>query len=89
MASELMGWIQTEDGAPPCEVGDRFLVLVQVQDRRWNRVYWEPHVVVATEGGWDDANGDSWSAWDWSDVSYYIKLCKSNLPPLDWEPSHA
>lgn len=65
-------------------VGDKFLVLVECYDRHClKRTYWYACVIVATEVGWDDANGESWGAWSWSDVEWFIKLDKSNLPPLD------
>ena len=67
-------------------VGDCLLVLVECikenLDGETIKYFWDPHVIICTEIGWDDANGESWSAWDWSDVSYWVKLDKNNLPPL-------
>lgn len=67
-------------------VGDRFLVLVGCIENRmagiYERTYWDATVIVATETGWDDAEGDAWGAWDWSDVEWFVKLDKENLPPI-------
>lgn len=63
-------------------VGDRFLVLVHCVDSRHKKDYWDPHVIVATETGWDNAEGDSWGSWSWSDVSWYMELTKDNMPQL-------
>lgn len=73
------------NGDDPCErdlveVGDRFLVLVHCVGQRGD--FWDAHVIVATEIGWDDANGESWVAWDWSDVSWYLELTRDMLPQL-------
>jgi hypothetical protein len=76
------------NGNDPCardmiEVGDRFLVLVHcVSGHDPRHDFWDAHVIRATETGWDDANGDSWSAWDWSDVSWYLELNRDSLPQL-------
>ena len=65
------------------EVGDTFLVLVHCVDNRLTKKdYWDAHVIVATETGWDNADGDSWGSWDWSDVSWYLELNKENMPQL-------
>ena len=65
------------------EVGDRFLVLVAMCDRHApERVHWDPWVIVANEKGWDDPDGESWCAWDWPDVSWWMSLGRHNLPPL-------
>jgi hypothetical protein len=71
--------------AAQIECGDRLLVLVEtVCDRYGNeRHKWDSQIIVPTEDGFDDSNGESWSAWSWSDVSYWVKLDKSNLPPLE------
>lgn len=60
--------------------GDRFLVLVCVHVRHSKAYHWDAHVITATESGWDDPDGDTWGAWSWSDVEYFIKLDESNLP---------
>ena len=81
-----MEWIEGPAlGNDPMErgevlVGDKFLVLVGVQSA--GRVYCDPHVIQADETQWLDADGEHWSAWDWSDVEYYIKLDKDTMPPL-------
>ena len=63
------------------ECGDRFLVLVHCRSQYKNgKDFWDAHVIVATETGWDDADGDSWSAWDWSDVSWFLRLTRDNMP---------
>lgn len=64
------------------KVGDKFLVLVHCVDNRFNKDFWDAHVIVANETGWDNADGDSWGAWDWSDVSWYMELTKENMPQL-------
>jgi hypothetical protein len=66
------------------EVGDRYIVLVHVVARK-NQVtkdYWDMHIITATECGWDDADGDTWSAWGWSDVSWFCEIGKQMLPEL-------
>lgn len=73
-------------GNDPCErdqveCGDRFLVLVHCCSKYYSD-YWDAHVVVATEDGWDDTDGESWGAWSWEDVSWYFELTKSNMPQL-------
>lgn len=68
------------------EAGDCLLVLVAVRDRlQGGRVYWEPQVIVATEDGWNTPDGESWSAWDVDDVSWWVKLDRFVLPPLPVE----
>jgi hypothetical protein len=69
-------------GPPDCYAGDRYLVLVACHDRRANHDFWDSAVIVATEDGWDDPAGDSWCAWDWGDVSWWVKLDRHVLPPL-------
>jgi hypothetical protein len=67
------------------EVGDRYIALVQVVTRANNQAakdYWDMHIITATECGWDDANGDTWSAWDWPDVSWFCVIGKQILPEL-------
>jgi len=67
------------------EVGDRFLVLVHcvsMRGTKQERDFWDAHVIVATETGWDNADGDSWGAWDWSDVSWYMRLARDTMPQL-------
>jgi len=75
------------------EVGDKFIVLVHCVHRTIpNSDHWEFFIIVATETGWDDCNGDSWSECEWSDVSWYLELTEENMPQLywtDWGPSHA
>lgn len=64
-------------------VGDRFLVLVCCHDRnRGGKHFWDAHVIVATEAGWDDADGDTWSAWSWDDVSWFMRLDRDTMPQL-------
>lgn len=76
------------NGYDPCErdlveVGDRFLVLVHCVDNRLTKKdYWDAHVIVATEDGWDDSNGDSWGAWSWLNVSWYMELTSASMPQL-------
>lgn len=77
------------NGNDPCErdlveVGDRLLVLIAVVSNRMSepKTYWDAHVITATETGWDDPDGESWGAWDWSDVWWYMELTKSNMPQL-------
>lgn len=81
-----MNWHKYEgDEQPTCVyVGDRFLVLIRCVERngKWQSAYWDSHVIVAAESGWDTPDGNAWTAWDWSDVEWYIRLDKSNLPPL-------
>lgn len=64
-------WQEVDDSGfpPPLLVGDRVLVAIPLYGA--GNDY---HVIVATERGFDDAGGDSWSAWDWSDVSHYCLL---------------
>jgi hypothetical protein len=70
---------------PECECGDRFLVGVTVVHHPQaamtkqsgvytpkTRIDWS--VIVATETGWDDTNGDSWGAWSPDDVTFWAKL---------------
>lgn len=64
------------------EVGDRFLVLVHCVDNRTKKDFWDAHVIIATETGFDDSDGDSWGAWDWSDVSWYMELNRNTMPQL-------
>lgn len=59
---------ETADG-PPCLVGDRFLIAVPL-----SRGGHDVTVIVADERGWNDSEGESWSAWDWSSVSHYVPL---------------
>lgn len=66
-------------------VGDKFVVLVNCVVRHQNgtkKNYWDIHVITATEGGWDDPNGETWSAWSWDDVSWYLELTRDKLPQL-------
>lgn len=62
-------------------VGDRFLVLVHCCSTK-QPDFWDAQVIVATENGFDDAEGESWSAWDWSDVSWYLELNRETMPQL-------
>ena len=64
------------------EVGDRLLVLIHCVSRNGGRNFWDAHVITATETGFDDADGDSWGAWDWSDVSWYLRLTRDVMPQL-------
>lgn len=63
----------------PMLVGDRFLVAVPLHKDSGGG--FDISVIVANEHGFDDSNGESWSAWDWSDVEYYV--------PLDGERTEA
>lgn len=65
------------------ECGDRILVLVPCKNS-YGRKYWDAYVITPTETGFDDANGEPWGAWDWSDVAWWVKLDKSNMPAIDW-----
>ncbi len=76
----LLGNDPVDSGTVEC--GDRFLVAVGCVNRHGGPNYWDTSVVVATEYGWDDSNGDSWGAWSWSDVEWFIKLDRKNLPKL-------
>lgn len=88
MASNIE-WQEWEDSelssdGPECEAGDRFLVLIEAVSRHSNgkkTIYWDSQVIVACEDGWENSDGDSWSAWSWSDVSRYLKLDAKTLPP--------
>ena len=66
------------------ECGDRLLVLVECEHNALSKPtpFWDIAIIVPTETGFDDANGESWDAWDWSDVSWWVKLDKTNLPEL-------
>lgn len=58
-----------------CDCGDQFLIAVEVRSRHSIDYYFlEWSVIVATEEGWDDANGESWGAWSTDDISYWMKL---------------
>ena len=58
---------------PPMLDGDRFLVAVPLHERCGGG--FDIDVITAKEyGGFDDSTGESWCAWDWSDVEWYIPL---------------
>ena len=57
------------DERPPMLVGDRFLVAVPLSSGGFDLA-----VIVADEVGFNGSDGDAWSAWDWSDVEFYIPL---------------
>lgn len=61
------------------EVGDFLLVVVTVAE--YGRTYRQPSVVQIEEDGEPTLDGDSWG-WSWADVSYWVKLDKSNLPAM-------
>lgn len=63
------------------EVGDKFLVLVHCLDH-YKKDFWDAQVIVATETGWDDSNGESWGAWSWDDVSWFMRLDRDSMPQL-------
>jgi hypothetical protein len=52
-------------------VGDRFLIAVPLSKSSGG---FDMSVIKATETGWDDSNSESWSAWDWNDVEWYVPL---------------
>jgi hypothetical protein len=62
------------------------LVAVRVIDHKHSkpREYWDFHVIVADcdehRMGWDNADGDTWGAWDWSDVEWFVRLDRVQLP---------
>lgn len=56
----------------PMLVGDRFLIAVPLSAGSGGG--FDVSIIVANESGFDDANGDSWGGWDWSDVEWYIPL---------------
>ena len=56
---------------PPMLVGDRFLIAVPLRDDCGGG--YDLSVIVATETGFD-CNDESWYAWDWSDVEFYVPL---------------
>lgn len=58
--------------------GDRFLIAVLAT--KSGVPFLATEVIVATEGGFDTPDGESWSSWLWSDVEWFIKLDKANLP---------
>jgi len=64
------------------ECGDRFLVAMPCLSWRNRIPYWDTAVIVATEIDWDDSNGDTWGSRSWHEVEWFIRLDKSNLPPL-------
>ncbi len=57
---------------PPMLVGDRFLIAVPLS--KGSGGGFDLSVIVANENGFDDSDGGYWSAWDWSDVEYYVPL---------------
>lgn len=57
---------------PPFLVGDRALVAVPLHQSCGGG--FDYAIIVATETGWDDSDGDVWSAWCWNAVSHYIPL---------------
>ena len=68
------------DGLVEC--GDRFLIAVCCVNRHGGKPWWYMNVIVASETGWDDASGESWSDWSWDDVEWFIRLDKGNLPDI-------
>ena len=60
------------DCRPSMLVGDRFLIAVPLHADSGGG--YEISVIVTTEIGFDDADGDSWGSWDWSDVEWYVAL---------------
>lgn len=57
---------------PHMLVGDRFLIAVPLHANSGGG--YELSVIVADETGFNDAEGDAWGAWDWSDVEWYVPL---------------
>lgn len=53
--------------------GDKVLAAVPLHNGGY-----EIHLITMTETGFDDAAGEMWSDWSWSDVEYYCVA----LPPL-------
>jgi len=68
------------DGLVEC--GDRFLIAVCCINRNGGKPWWYMNVIVASETGWDDASGESWSDWSWLSVEWFIRLDKGNLPDI-------
>ena len=67
---------------PPMLVGDRFLVAVPLHANSGGG--YDLSVIVATEDGFD-RDGESWSAWDWSDAEYYVPLDGARKPMEELE----
>lgn len=63
-----------DDGGPNPDmiVGDRFLVAVPLHQNSGGG--YDISVITADETGFNDANGESWGAWCWADVEWYIPL---------------
>lgn len=52
--------------------GDRYLVAIALRANDPTKSSWEYHVVIPTESGFDNSDGDTWCTWTWSDVEWYI-----------------
>ena len=73
-----MNWRENKPGEEPqVEVGDTYLVAVEVGNAGWQKSWWEYAIISATETGWE-LEGDVWG-WDWSDVTYWMPA--SELAP--------
>lgn len=56
------------------ECGDRVLVAVPLHANSGGG--FDIQVIVPTEYGFDDTNGESWSDWSWDSVEFYCVIKK-------------
>ena len=52
--------------------GDRILVAVPLSKSSGGG--YDIHLIIPTESGFNDADGDYWGTWSWDDVEYYMTL---------------
>lgn len=75
----VLPWKRREDHAPLYRDGDRYLVAV-----KYGGGYDIDVMTCRCDEGlfeWEDGHGETFGAWDWEDVDYYILLEGERRPP--------
>ncbi len=58
--------------------GDELIIAVHVKNEKDGREYWQMDKVIANCDGENfhlmDTNGEYYSAWQWGDVDYFIRV---------------